>query len=104
MAPSRREEHDVFGTVRLYKDTMDEDRMEFGDPLASVRAPTQQELKISERVTAYYADGMDKVPRIDKFEEERSKWKVHHLNFRKYRASVSSAMSSRNDYPSLSLI
>ena len=65
VAPSPGEEHDARYTVRLYKDTMREDAKEFGDPLASVRAPTQQELKIAKRVAAYAADDMDKVARID---------------------------------------
>ena len=37
-------------TIRIYKDTMWEDTMEFGDPY--VCAPAQQELKIAERIVA----------------------------------------------------
>ena len=42
------EKHDVGDTIRIYKDTISEDAMEFGDPY--VRASTQQELNIAERV------------------------------------------------------
>ena len=52
---------------------MREDAMKFGDP--DIRAAAQQELKITERVTAYNAGDMDKVSRIDEREEQRRKWK-----------------------------
>ena len=63
--------------------------MELSDPLATVRALTQQEFKIAEHVVAYNADDTDKLARIDKCEEERRKWKTYHRSVRKYRASVS---------------
>ena len=50
-------------TIRICKDTMREDEMEFGDPYVS--APNLQELKIAECVVAYNAGDMDKVTRID---------------------------------------
>ena len=80
VTPSRGEEQDARETIRFYKDTMHEDAMEFGYPL--VRAPTQQELKIAERVAAYNAGYIDKVARIDKSEEERCKWKAYDTNVR----------------------
>ena len=40
-APGQGEEHDSWDKIRLYKDTMREDAIEFGDPLASFRATTQ---------------------------------------------------------------
>ena len=55
---------------------MREDAMELGDPLS--RAPTQQELKIVERVSAYNTGDVDKVALIDKREEECCKWKAYH--------------------------
>ena len=45
LAPSRVVKHDARYTIRLYKDEMREDAMEFGDTL--FRSPTQQELKIA---------------------------------------------------------
>ena len=42
--------------------------MESGDPLPSVRAPTQKELEIPERVAAHNADDMKKVARMDEHE------------------------------------
>ena len=42
------DEHDARDTIRIYTDTMHEDAMEYGD--LYVRASTQQELKIAERV------------------------------------------------------
>ena len=55
MAPSRGEEHDARGTIRLYNDTTREDTTKFGDLLESVRTPAQQKLKIADRVAAYRA-------------------------------------------------
>ena len=67
--------------------------MEFGDPY--VRAPTQQELKIAERVAANNAGDMDKVARIDEREEKRRRWKSYHRSVRKYHAGISKASSSK---------
>ena len=64
---------------------MREDAKEFGDPLVSVCATTQQELKIAERVAAYNAGDMDKVTCIDE---------------RKRRASQLEEVSSQ--YPKIS--
>ena len=50
MVPNCGKDHDARDIIRLYKDTMREDAIEFGDLLESIRAPTQQELKIAERV------------------------------------------------------
>ena len=83
VAPSRGEEHDARDTNCLHKETMREDVIEFGDPLASVHAPTQQELKITELVTAYNDCDMDKIARIDEREEERCIWRAYHRNLRK---------------------
>ena len=63
MAPRGGKEHDVHDTIRMYKDTIREDAIELGDPYD--RAPTQQKLKIAERVVAYSACDMDKVARLD---------------------------------------
>ena len=70
---------------------MHEDAMEFDDPFASVRALTQLELKIAERVTAYSAGDMDMVAHIEEHDEESRRWKAHHGNVHKYRESVSKA-------------
>ena len=43
------------------------------EPLESVRAPTQPELKIAEHVAAYNAGDTSKVAHIDECEEERRK-------------------------------
>ena len=45
--------------IHIYNNTVCEDTTELGDPY--VRAPTQQEMKISERVVAYSSGDMDKV-------------------------------------------
>ena len=95
VAPSRGEENDACDTICLYKDTMREDAIEFGDPLANVRAPAQQELRIAERVCAYNDGDMDKIARIDEREEKRRNWKAYHRNVRKYRAGVCKASSSK---------
>ena len=42
----------------MYDDIIRKDSNELCDPLASVRAPAQQELKIAERVGAYNAGNM----------------------------------------------
>ena len=42
VASSFCEENDARYTISLYKDTIHKDAIEFGDPLASFRAPTQQ--------------------------------------------------------------
>ena len=39
--------------IRLYKDMMREDTIEFGNPFASFRVPTHQDLKIAERIFAF---------------------------------------------------
>ena len=58
-------------TTHIYKDTMREDAMELGG--SPVRAPTQQELKISEPVAAYKSGDIYMIARIDLREEERRK-------------------------------
>ena len=95
MAPSRGEEHDARDTIRLYKDTMSEDAMDFCDP--DIRAPTQQELKIAGRVVAYNTGDMDKVARIDEREEQRRKWKSYHRSVCKYHAGISKASSLKGN-------
>ena len=90
---SRGKEYDARDVIRLYKDTMREDAIEFNDPL--VRAPTQQELKIAERVAAYNSGGMDKVAHINESEEQRRRWKANHRGVRKYHAGISKASSSK---------
>ena len=72
---------------------MHENAMEFGDPY--VHAPTQKELKISERVAAYNAGAMDKVSRIDEREEDPHRWKCYHRSVHKYRTGISKATSSK---------
>ena len=79
-------------TIRRYKDTMREDAMEFGDPY--VHAPTQQELKIAERVSSYNSGNLDKVARIYERDEQLCKWKSYHRSARKYHAGISIESSS----------
>ena len=95
VAPCSGEEHDARDTIRVYKDTMREDAMEYGDTL--VCALIQQELKIGARIFAYNAGDMNKVARIDEREEERRKRKAYHRSVRKYRESISKASSSKGD-------
>ena len=68
VTPNRGEEHDTRDMICIYKNTMREDAMEFG--YLCVRAPTQQELKIAERVAAYNTDDMDRIARIDERDEQ----------------------------------
>ena len=58
VAPSRIEEHDARYTIRIYKDTMCEDAIEFSNH--HVCAQTRQELKIAERVSSYNAGDMNR--------------------------------------------
>ena len=95
VAPSLSEEHDARDTNHSYKDMMREDAVQFSDSL--VRAPTQQELKISESVTAYNADDMDEVAGIDEHEEKRRKWKAYHSGVRKHHPGISKASSSKDN-------
>ena len=87
MVLSRGEEHDARDTSRIYKDTMREDTMAFGD--SYVRVSTQQELKIAERVAAYNVGDMDNVARIDERDKQRRKCKSYHRSVRRYRAGIS---------------
>ena len=80
-------------TIGLYKDTMLEDAMKFGD--SCFHAPTQQEPKIATRAAAYNAGDMDKVTRIDQREEESHKQNGYHRSVRKKRAGVYKASSSK---------
>ena len=54
---------------------MCEEVVELCGPLANVRAPTQQGLKIAECVAAYNAGNMNKLTCIDEHDEEYRKWK-----------------------------
>ena len=87
MASSRGEEHDERDKIRLYKNKIREASMEFNDPLARVRAPTQQELKITEGISTTNTGDMNKVARSDEHEEESRKWRAHDRNVRKFRCS-----------------
>ena len=80
-------------SIRMYKNTMREDAMEFGDPY--VRAQTQQKLKIAEHVAVYNACDIDKAARIDDRSEHCRKCKSYHRSVRKYHASSSKAISSK---------
>ena len=51
--------------------------MYFGHTVSSVRAPTQQELKIAERIVAYNTGIMDEVARINEREEDLRRWKAY---------------------------
>ena len=55
---------------------------------STVRASTQQKLKISERVIAYTADDMNKVARLDERKEDSFKCKPHQHNIRKCHTSM----------------
>ena len=68
---------------------MHEYAMMFSDPLLSVSALTQEELKIAECVAAYKAGDMDNVARIDENDKESRKQKGSHRNICKYRVSAS---------------
>ena len=80
-------------TIRLYKDTMREDAMEFANPL--VHAPTLQESRSLSIFSAYSADHMDKFARIYERAAALRKRKSYHRSVRKFRACVSRASSSK---------
>ena len=63
------EEHNVRDKISLYKDTMHKDVMELGADIAIFQAPTQEELKIAECVTAYHVGDLGKVAFIDEREK-----------------------------------
>ena len=67
MSKTHRDERYARDTIRICKDTMRKDAMEFGDPY--IRVPTQQGLKIAECVAAYKAGDVDKVSCIDEREK-----------------------------------
>ena len=69
MVPSCGGEHDSRDEIRLFKDKMREDAMELEDFLASVHAPTQQDLKIAERASVYKLGDIVNVDRIDERDE-----------------------------------
>ena len=96
-APTRGEEHDARDAVRLYKDTLREDALEFGDVEAAVRLPTKHERNVAERVAAVEAGDVEKVARIDARENERCKWKAYHRSVRKARANASKANKIAKD-------
>ena len=95
VAPSRTEEHDARDTISIYKDTIREYVMEFDDPY--VRAQTQHEMKISDRVATYNAGDMDTVGRIDELEEQRRKWKSYYRSVLKYHAGISKLSFSKGN-------
>ena len=95
MAPIRGEKHDVRDPIRVYKYTMGEDEIEFCDTL--VRAPTQQSLKIAERVSSYKSGKMDKIARVDERVEEHLKCKAYHRNMCKLLTSISKKSSSKGN-------
>ena len=77
-----------------------EDVVEFAYLLASVRAPTQQELKIAERIFAYNAGDIIRFACIDECEEERHNGEEYYRYVCKYRACVSKAPPSKISYSS----
>ena len=95
MALRRGEEHDTRNSIRVYKDTMHKDSMEFGDNCA--RAQPQQELNIAERVAAYSSGDMDMVARIDEREERRRKWKSYDRSVHKNCADISRVQSAKGN-------
>ena len=90
-AETRGEEHDARDAVRLYRETMREGMLEFGDPSTVELKLTKHELKIAERAAAVQAGDVAKVAHIDACEEDRRKWKAYHRNIRKARAKASKA-------------
>ena len=102
MAAGRGEEHDAGDMIRVYKDTMREEAMDFCVPY--VRAPTQQELKIAMRVTAYNAGGMYKAARIDKRDEQCHKWKSYRRSVRTYHADISKMSLSKDNSASYGIL
>ena len=93
--PSCGEEHDAHDTIRIYMDPIRYDAMEFGNTY--LHAPTQQKLKIAERVAAYNAGNVDNDALIDKRDEHLRKWKYYHPSVRKYHVCISKASSSKGN-------
>ena len=55
MAPSCAEDHDLCEVIYIYRDSIREDVMEFGDTLASLSFVAQQELNVAEIFAVYNA-------------------------------------------------
>ena len=89
MAPNHGKEHDARDTIRLYKYSMSEDEIEFGE--SPMRAPTLQEMKITEFAAAYSYCDMDKFARIAERDEQCHRCKAYHRNVCQYRSSISKA-------------
>ena len=94
------EKHNACDMIRLQNGTMREDAMDISDLLLSVRTPTQQELKITERFSAYNASYMSNCPWIDERDEESRKGKAYNRNARRYCVSVSKDELSNDGCPS----
>ena len=97
---SRGEEHDARHITRSYKETMCEDSMELGDPLAIVSASAQQQLKTPERAAAYNTGDMDSFAFIHEHEEDLRKWRAYHRKVGKHHAGISRAKPSGSGYHS----
>ena len=77
-APARAEEHDARDAVCLYKETMREYILEFGDPSMVERKLMRHVSEIAVRAAVVQSGDVAKVARIDVREVERRKWKAYH--------------------------
>ena len=77
-APTRDKEHHARDAVHLYKETLREDMLEFGDSSTVECKLTKHELKAAERAAAVQAGDVAKAARIDAREEKRRRLKAYH--------------------------
>ena len=76
VTPTQGKGRDARDIVRLDKDRLYKDTMEFRDQLANIGALTTHKLKISELVVTQDVGDMRKLPRIDRDGERRRRWIV----------------------------
>ena len=93
---SRGAEHDAREVIRLYREMLREDALEFSEVCAEPREATKHELKVAERVPAYKRANIGKVKRIDARDGEHLKWKAHHLSVRNTHDIALKALRNRS--------
>ena len=94
VAQPRGGKHDARDAICISKDTMPEDAIEFGYPY--VRAQTQQELKITERVASYNAGDIDKVAHMYESEGKCRKTIAYFRRTCTYRSRISKVSPSKD--------
>ena len=76
--PTHSSENDVHDLIFLYKETIRQDKIDYGDPNINVRAQNEHKLNVAEQVETYKKGNVTKIACIDKREEECCKWITYH--------------------------